>query len=137
MQECGDRHAKHSSRYGCLVCEVISALQCRLARTGTGLGVRETALLAGVSPETITRIEKNGSVKPATIERVVAVFGFLGVDFINDNERPGLIIDLERLSAVRSGGHDAEFATLHEGPVRARVNMLGAFLRKMGNQLGP
>lgn len=107
----------------------ITSLQSRLARAGTGLGVRETAFLADVSPETITRIEKSESIKPVTLERVAAVYKFLGVIFIDDVEKPGLMVDLNRLSAVKSGIHDVDFIDLRGGPTGGQLRMLGTFLR--------
>ncbi len=107
----------------------ISSLHSRLARAGTGLGVREIAFLADVSPETITRIEKSESVKPVTLEKVAAIYRFLGVIFIDDAEKPGLMVDMNRLSAVKSGRHDAEFVDLRGGSTRGQLTMLGTFLR--------
>lgn len=87
----------------------MTPLQSRLARAGIGLGVRETAFLAYVSPETITRIEKGEAVKAVTIDRVAAIYMFLGVIFIDDAEKPGLMVDLNRLSAVKTGAHNTDF----------------------------
>lgn len=107
----------------------MTPLQSRLARAGIGLGVRETAILAEVSPETITRIEKGETVKAVTIDRVAATYRFLGVIFIDDAEKPGLMVDLKRLSDVRAGTYDAEFADLHGGARIGRLTMLGTFMR--------
>ena len=109
----------------------LSALQSRLARAATGLGVRDAALLADLSPETITRLEKNDAIKPVTLEKIEAVYRFLGVIFIEDAEKPGVLVDIARLSAVRSGAHDAEFVSLYGGAERGQLTMLGTFLRNM------
>ena len=109
----------------------LSALQSRLARTGTGLGVRETAFLADVSPETITRIEKGEPVKAVTLEKVAEVYGFLGVVFLDDVDKPGVAIDLQRLSAVKSGIFDNDFCELRGGLPRRRLHKVGTFLKAL------
>ena len=109
----------------------LSSLQSRLARAATGLGVRDAALLADLSPETITRLEKNDTIRPVTLDKIEAVYRFLGVIFVEDAEKPGVLVDIARLSAVKSGAHDAEFFSLYGGRERGQLTMLGAFLRTM------
>ena len=117
----------------------MTPLQCRLARTGLGLAVRDVAFLAGVAAETMTRIEKGESVRISTIEKVANVYKFLGVIFIDDAEKPGIMIDLARLSEIKLGSHDLAFADLNRksafvdisdtlGP---NLRMLGAFMRSI------
>lgn len=109
----------------------LSALQSRLARAATGLGVRDAALLADLSPETITRLEKNEAIKPVTLDRIKSLYEFLGVIFVDDPEKPGVLVDINRLSSVRSGTHDGEYELLYPRDPRARLTMLGAFLLSM------
>jgi transcriptional regulator with XRE-family HTH domain len=109
----------------------LSALQSRLARAATGLGVRDAAMLADLSPETITRLEKNEAIKPITLDRIETLYRFLGVIFIDDAEKPGVLVDIARLSSVRSGAHDADYVLLYPREGRGQLNMLGTFLSKM------
>lgn len=115
----------------------MTPLQCRLARTGLGLAVRDVAFLAGVAAETMTRIEKGESVRTSTIEKVANVYKFLGVIFIDDTEKPGIMIDLARLSEIKRGSHDLAFAEFTgtsafadlSATQRPNLRMLGAFMR--------
>lgn len=107
----------------------MTALHSRLARTGIGLGVREAAFLAGVSPETITRIEKGEAVKSVTAAKVANTYRFLGIILIEDPDRPGVIVDQARVSIVKSGAHDREFSDLRDGDPLAQLGALSAFLK--------
>lgn len=69
----------------------MNALQCRLARTAIGLGVRDLATRAGVSTNTITRLESGQELKPQTVATIRAVLEGAGVIFIDENgEGPGV-----------------------------------------------
>ena len=46
------------------------AVQLRMARIALGLGVRELAAKAGVTANTITRIEKGADARQSTIDRL-------------------------------------------------------------------
>ncbi|MGV8834218.1 MAG: hypothetical protein ACOH2N_19815 [Devosia sp.] len=107
----------------------MTALHSRLARTGIGLGVREAAFLSGVSPETVTRIEKGEAVKSTTIAKVADTYRFLGAIFIDEPERSGLMVDLDRLSAVKSGAHDLEFYEMRNDDPQVQLGALSAFLK--------
>ena len=56
-----------------------------MARAGLGLGVRELAQLAGVSTNTITRLERGEDLYPRTLSNVRAALELAGVDFIKEN----------------------------------------------------
>ena len=92
------------------------------------MAVRDVAFLAGVAAETMTRIEKGESVRISTIEKVANVYKFLGVIFIDDTEKPGIMIDLVRLSEIKRGSYDLAFADL-SGTQEPELRMLGAFMR--------
>lgn len=109
---------------------MMSPLQSKLARTALGLGVREVAFLTNFNSETVNRIEKDDSVKPVTIEKVRSVFQFLGIIFNDDEEKPGIQIDLGRLNEVKAGDRDEDFNKLFEVEAQRTV-LLGRFLRSL------
>lgn len=59
--------------------------QCRMARSGLSLGVRELAEAAGVSTNTVTRFEKGEVLKPRTVEALQSALEAAGVEFIPEN----------------------------------------------------
>jgi transcriptional regulator with XRE-family HTH domain len=56
-----------------------------MARAATGLGVRELATLADVSPATITRFERGEELMPRTIATIRTALETAGVMFIDQN----------------------------------------------------
>jgi transcriptional regulator with XRE-family HTH domain len=64
---------------------LMRAVQLRMARVALGLGVRELAAKAGVTANTITRIEKGADARQSTIDRLRAVLQAAGVEFIDEN----------------------------------------------------
>ncbi|WP_272929443.1 helix-turn-helix domain-containing protein [Rhodovulum sulfidophilum] len=56
-----------------------------MARSGLSMGVRELAEAAGVSTNTITRLEKGEALKPRTLEAIQSAFETAGVEFIPEN----------------------------------------------------
>lgn len=60
-------------------------VQCRMARAALGLGVRELASVAAVSPDTIARLERGEELKPRTVEAIRAALEAAGVEFIAEN----------------------------------------------------
>ena len=66
-------------------------IQCKMARTALGLGVRDLAALATVSPDTIARLERGEALYPRTIAAIRAALETAGVIFIEENgEGPGV-----------------------------------------------
>lgn len=63
----------------------LSAVQSKMARAATGLGVRELAKKAGVSPDTIARLERGEALKSATLGSIRAALEAEGVEFIAEN----------------------------------------------------
>jgi len=59
--------------------------QCKMARAALGLGVRDLARLAKVSPNTVTRFERGESLNPRTIDALKAALEKTGVEFIPEN----------------------------------------------------
>jgi predicted transcriptional regulator len=70
----------------------MNALQLKLARVALGLSVRQAAEIAGVSHETITRMEAGrADVKATTVGKVRAAMEAAGVIFVEENgEGPGV-----------------------------------------------
>lgn len=56
-----------------------------MARAATGLGVRDLAKLAGVSPDTIARLERGETIRETTISAVRGALEKSGVQFIEEN----------------------------------------------------
>lgn len=63
----------------------MNATQCKMARVATGLGLRELAEIAGVSPNTISRLERGEELKAGTVETIRAALEIAGVEFIPEN----------------------------------------------------
>ncbi|MBM3655285.1 MAG: helix-turn-helix transcriptional regulator [Alphaproteobacteria bacterium] len=63
----------------------MNAIQCKMARVATGLGVRELAELAQVAPNTISRLEAGEELKPRTLAAIRAALEKAGVEFIDEN----------------------------------------------------
>lgn len=63
----------------------ILPVQCRMARTALGLGVRELATLAKVSPNTIARLERGETLYERTVEAIARALETAGVEFISEN----------------------------------------------------
>jgi transcriptional regulator with XRE-family HTH domain len=56
-----------------------------MARVALGLGVRDLANLATVSPDTIARLERGEALKERTVAAVRAALEAAGVEFIPEN----------------------------------------------------
>ena len=56
-----------------------------MARVAIGWGVRELAAAAGVSTDTIARLERGDALKDRTVETIRAALESAGVEFIAEN----------------------------------------------------
>ena len=63
----------------------MNAAQCKMARAATGLGVRDLAKLADVSPDTVARLERGEDLKQATVDSIRTALESAGVEFIPEN----------------------------------------------------
>lgn len=63
----------------------MTSQQCRMARAGLGLGVRELAVAANVSTNTISRLERGDTLYPRTVKIIRAALEAAGVEFVNEN----------------------------------------------------
>ena len=61
------------------------SIQLKMARAAVGWGVRELAKKAGVTANTVTRIENGADAKQSTIERLQHALEVAGVEFIDEN----------------------------------------------------
>lgn len=62
-----------------------------MARAALGLGVRDLAQLASVSPDTVARLERGETLKEATIAIIRSALESAGVEFIaRDDGGPGV-----------------------------------------------
>ncbi|WP_414643522.1 helix-turn-helix domain-containing protein [Bradyrhizobium barranii] len=79
-------------RYAIAICTrllevpVISASQSRMARAALNMGVREVAEAAGVSTNTITRLERGEELLPRTTADIRAALESAGVIFLADGQ---------------------------------------------------
>jgi len=78
----------------------ITSLQLKLGRTALGMGVRELARAAEVSPTTVTRFESGkGGVHSGTLERLQRVLEHGGVIFIGADAEAGPGIRMRALGS--------------------------------------
>jgi transcriptional regulator with XRE-family HTH domain len=74
------------------------AVQCKMARVALGIGVRDLAELAKVSPDTIARLERGEELRQRTIDTIRAALEAAGVIFIAENgDGPGVRLQHSRL----------------------------------------
>jgi transcriptional regulator with XRE-family HTH domain len=74
--------------------------QLRMARAALLLTVREMAELAGVSHDTLTRLERGDAVKEKTAERVKQRLERIGFEFIGET---GVVMPADLLGDPREG----------------------------------
>jgi transcriptional regulator with XRE-family HTH domain len=77
----------------------MKAIQLRMARAAVGWGVRELAEKAGVTANTVTRIENGADAKQSTMDRLQHALEAAGVEFTN-GDQPG--VRLTKAAAARS-----------------------------------
>jgi transcriptional regulator with XRE-family HTH domain len=77
----------------------MKAIQLRMARAAVGWGVRELAKKAGLTANTVTRIENGADAKQSTMDRLQSALEAAGVEFTN-GDQPG--VRLIKAAAARS-----------------------------------
>jgi transcriptional regulator with XRE-family HTH domain len=82
----------------------MKAIQLRMARAATGWGVRELAEKAGVTANTVTRIENGADAKQSTIDALQRALEAAGIEFTN-GDQPG--VRLTKAAAARSAEPDS------------------------------
>jgi transcriptional regulator with XRE-family HTH domain len=63
----------------------MKAIQVRMARAALGWGVRDLAKKAGVTANTVTRIENGADAKQSTMDSLQRALEVAGIEFINEN----------------------------------------------------
>jgi transcriptional regulator with XRE-family HTH domain len=63
----------------------MKAVQLKMARAAVGWGVRELAKKAGVTANTVTRIENGADAKQSTMDRLQHALEAAGMEFIQEN----------------------------------------------------
>ena len=63
----------------------MKAIQLKMARAAVGWGVRELAKKAGVTANTVTRIENGAEAKQSTMDRLQHALEAAGIEFIQEN----------------------------------------------------
>ena len=76
----------------------MKAIQLRMARAAIGWGVRELAEKAGVTANTVTRIENGADAKQSTIDALQRALEAAGIEFTN-GDQPG--VRLTKAAAAR------------------------------------
>jgi transcriptional regulator with XRE-family HTH domain len=77
----------------------MKAIQLRMARAAVGWGVRELAEKAGVTANTVTRIENGADAKQSTMDALQRALEAAGVEFSN-GDQPG--VRLTKAAAVHA-----------------------------------
>ena len=67
-----------------------------MARTALGLGIRDLASHAKVSPDTIARFERGEALKDRTIESIQAALQADGIEFIAEDTAGGIGVRLRK-----------------------------------------
>jgi transcriptional regulator with XRE-family HTH domain len=63
----------------------MNAIQLKMARAAVGWGVRDLAKKAGVTANTVTRIENGADAKQSTMDRLQRALEAAGIEFIQEN----------------------------------------------------
>ena len=92
----------------------MKAIQLRMARAAVGWGVRDLAKKAGVTANTVTRIENGADAKQSTMDRLQNALESAGVEFTN-GDQPGV-----RLTKATTR-HSPESASLLGPTAAAKV----------------
>lgn len=88
--------------------------QCRMARAGLGMSVRDLADRAQVSTNTISRLEAGEELKPRTVEAIQRALEEAGVIFVAENgEGPG--VRLKKVRPVDEGTAVDELNASNDG----------------------
>lgn len=67
-------------------------VQFRMARAALGWGIVEWAEQAGVSTNTLVRLERGEELKKSTLDHLRAVFEEAGIEFISEGDDFGVLV---------------------------------------------
>ena len=105
----------------------ITPQQCRMSRAALGLGVRDLAQIADVSPNTIARLERGESLHRRTLHHLRGALEAEGVLLLADGESSGWGGSGVRLSGAPSSSPMARlFLSLWELPQKLRFEPLAS-----------
>lgn len=79
----------------------MNSIQCKMARAALGWGTRDLARNAGVSPDTVARLERGEDLKLATINIMRAAFESAGVIFIEEERGQGVGVRLAKAPGLQ------------------------------------
>jgi transcriptional regulator with XRE-family HTH domain len=81
----------------------VKAVQMRMARAALGWGVRDLAQKAGVTANTVTRIENGADAKQSTMDKLQRALEVADIEFIDENGGgPGVRLR-KRISKIKNG----------------------------------
>jgi DNA-binding XRE family transcriptional regulator len=80
-----DKRLVADGQHKSVQCYEMKGIQCKLARTALGWGVRELAKAARVSQQTISRLEKDEELRDSTLKRIQNALEEAGIEFIPEN----------------------------------------------------
>ena len=89
-----------------------------MARAALGLGVRELAVAAKVSTDTVARFERGDELKERTIDALQRALEAAGIEFTN-GDQPG--VRLTKAAAGRSAEHASASRPTVAKLVRAKI----------------
>jgi transcriptional regulator with XRE-family HTH domain len=92
------RQQRQNAQSKSLQCCEMNELQCRLARTALGWGVRDLAKIASLSTQTISRFENGDELRPTTLKKLREVFEAAGIEFIDESDDKGVGVRLAKAS---------------------------------------
>lgn len=78
------------------------SVQVRMARAALGWGIVELAERAGISTNTLVRLEKGEDLKESTIENIRFVLEQAGVKFVDNDVTFGVLVDKDDYIPVSS-----------------------------------
>jgi transcriptional regulator with XRE-family HTH domain len=85
----------------------MNGIQIRMARVGVRWGVRDLAKKAGLTANTVTRIENGADAKQSTIDKLKRALEAAGIEFTN-GDQPG--VRLTKAAAARAANPPASTA---------------------------
>jgi len=69
----------------------ITAISCRMARSGLGIGIRDVAELSGLAVNTVQRFERGAELKVRTVLAIQSAYEARGCTFLaDDGNGPGV-----------------------------------------------
>jgi transcriptional regulator with XRE-family HTH domain len=74
----------------------MNATQCKLARAALAWGVRELAIAANVSTQTISRLEAGDQLRAGTVDVIRRVLEESGIEFIAEDNDGGVGVRLKK-----------------------------------------